>query len=154
MFLNSLGPVAKINWQKWERCTDKYFKIKSNIINYVGNDIKNFSRRPHLSLSKDQTLFTISKRNGCHVQVINSEKQKPGYIEHCKKNIFYLIHTQKNSYGYSYKYGRNIFCSITGGRYMALKVKEVCFSECIEQLFLVVCSKTAVPKNTFRIQLS
>ena len=71
-------------------------KLKSNIINYVGNDIKKFSGRPHLSLSKDQTLLTISKRNACYVQFINSDKQKPGYIEHCTKKIILLdTHTKK-----------------------------------------------------------
>lgn len=129
-------------------------KLKSNIINYVSNDIKKFSGRPHLSLSKDQTLLTISKRNRCHAQVINSKKQKPGYIEHCTKKTILFDTYRKNSYGYIHKYGRNIFCSMTGEWYMAPKVKEFCFSGCIEQLFLAACSKTTVPKIIFRIQLS
>ena len=129
-------------------------KLKSNTINYVSNDIKKFSGRPHLSLSKDQTVLTISKRNRYHAQVINSKKQKPGYIEHCTKKTILFDTYRKNSYGYIYKYGRNIFCSMTGEWYMAPKVKEFCFSGCIEQLFLVACSKTTVPKIIFRIQLS
>lgn len=116
-------------------------KLKSNIINYVSNDIKKFSGRPHLSLSKDQTLLTISKRNRCHAQVINSKKQKPGYIEHCTKKTILFDTYRKNS-------------SMTGEWYMAPKVKEFCFPGCIEQLFLAACSKTTVPKIIFRIQLS
>ena len=67
----------------WERCTSKYFKLKSNIKHYFESEIKKkFSGRPRLSVRKDQnflirwlkklffkpTSYFFGKPKPCHIE--------------------------------------------------------------------------------------
>ena len=59
----------------WERCTCKYFKLKSNIKSFIENEIKKVSGRPCLSVHKDQYIL-VSKSNGCPQASFDKSKSK------------------------------------------------------------------------------
>ena len=113
---------------------------------------KIFSGRLCLFVRKDQNILISKEWNGCP-QAIFSEKQNQVTYNIIKKicstpenssNLLINIHKQllhtKNSNCYSCKYEKNTFCSIVGGWYKELKVKNFSTTKlkytCLKCLFL------------------